>query len=146
MKDINGNEFKVGCVLKDSYHCELEVLKIIGDELICMGNVPQQFFVSMLSEARILHYRELKEDKNGKMLREGDTIDMGGKHFLALDFMGAFFWLGEDEYCQSPYCTFVSRPTDAPAKSAEAIKLEQLIKENEEMQAKLKEALKKVKE
>jgi len=158
MKDINGNEFKVGCVIginEDEYL--REVTKILQDgRLVTWSDhydVDRVWDEDILKRAaaRILHYRELALDKNGKMLCEGDTVDrtsyknaivqgMAGKYFIVEYEPGEFVWTTQD------YITFVSRPTDMSIKSAEATKLEQLIKEAKESWHKLDEALKKAEE
>lgn len=151
MKDINGNEFKVGCVFYNERDYSIrELLAFKGNKLVywsetnqCSGNFPISYF----SNPRILHYRELAPDKNGKMLCEGDTIfNHFGKERIAHGFILGYLctsdkdgagigWYSADNY------TFVSRPTDIPAPNPE---LEAIRKEVADAEAHLKSAQEKL--
>lgn len=131
MKDINGNEFKVGCVfgiVGDNY--EREVVKIT-DEGLYFINVEGGWLSSewhgkelLEDKARILHYRELAPDKHGKMICEEDRVKTSFKERTVYGIIGETFLLDWDKGSDRFYtekaniCTFVSRPTDVPNEAA----------------------------
>ncbi|MCK9569921.1 hypothetical protein M0R72_13340 [Candidatus Pacearchaeota archaeon] len=156
--DVVGNEFKVGCVFEMTCDKDKrEVLKILDDGVVTMKlgdgstGIVWESFLLVHNKARIVSYRSLAPDKNGKMLCEGDTVlnrwnEKRIVRGLCLDTLLtsdkdglALGWTISKDF------TFFSRPTDQQ-KSAEAIALEQLIKDGEEAKRKLDEALKKAKE
>ena len=156
MKDIRGNEFRVGAMFVwKNEDCEREILKIT-DDYIAYWNPTFEItndvsIESLLKFApRILHYKKLAPDKNGKMLCEGDTVNksiytgvilrgMAGKYFIVEYELGEFSWASQESI------TFVSRPTDIP-KSEKNENLKLLIDEAKEAWHKLDEALKKAEE
>jgi len=147
----------VGCVFDHSGDGEeRELLGLFGKRAVywhpAMNMSHEASIIRLVSDkATILHYRELAPDKNGKMLCEGDKIDtvlyknvtiqgIAGRHLIVEYEPDEFVWVSSETI------TFVSRPTDMSIKSAEATKLEQLIKEAKESWHKLDEALKKAEE
>ena len=147
MKDIKGNEFKVGCVFKNEDGERREVLKLLTNELVYWNittPIEGSYRYSDLipDGATILHYRELAPDKNGKMLCQYDIVNEGkvivdsfkdgnGKLYLVLWMDGCWTW------AELMSVTFVSRPTDAPTEAAR--KKAELLAKADELIAKAKE-------
>ena len=150
MKDCNGLEFKVGCVIDSKGH-QQEVLKVLSESLVTIS-LPHSaaiYFVSQETIKRhniaILHYRELAPDKNGKMICEGDTVksDSGCRGEIR-GYLGPYLHYGDSFWSCPNEVTFVSRPTDAPSESdkkkAELLaKADELIAKANEMKIKAEE-------
>jgi hypothetical protein len=150
--DINGNEFKVGCVFDFQDGKEREVLKVLSNRIIYLGKgeivwIEAQEFLKK-HFARILHYRELAPDKNGKMLCEGDTVSKWDAKVIALSSVGKYIICaypdGEFSWANPFEVTFVSRPTDAPSEAAK--KKAELLAKADELIAKANEMKEKAKE
>jgi hypothetical protein len=161
--DNRGNEFKVGCVASKGKNT-VEVLKISEDGTTIWnieGKFSNTYAAVVMQGFTILHYKELAPDENNFMLCEGDTAlgGWGSDQQKVIAFFNGYFILENPtnvarmEWVKQDKVFFVSRPTDPPAKSAEAIALEQLIKDGEanlksqqDTLQQMKEALKKAKE
>jgi ABC-type iron transport system FetAB ATPase subunit len=153
IKDCNGNEFRVGCVVEwdgvkrkvvevdDSYIFTIRV----GDSLSFA-----RWSASEISSNKIciLHYKELAPDKNGFMLCEGDTVtsEYIGKFTRVIGYINTHCILQDTTcetnmmWCKPDRLTFVSRPTER--KNTELI---ERLKKMEEAHAKEGEEIAKLK-
>lgn len=150
MKDINGNEYKVGCVYNTvpSGNGDVrEVVKVLQDGVIYWNNiagVSDRNDANQLKRFRILHYRELAPDKNGKMICEGDTLSRPwGRDDVVVGHNGRYFTFqserDEFNFHATNECTFVSRPTENTKKMELLAKADELIAKANEMKKKAEE-------
>ncbi len=144
--DINGNEFKVGCVF--GLKCDSdkrEVLKIYDDGVFtakCGDRDASVFWASsslLHNKARILRYRALAPGKNDKMINQYDKTNKGvaldcieGNFILKLSGLSGLMWETPDRV------EFVSRPTDTNTE------IESIRKEVADAEAHLKAAQEKL--
>lgn len=137
--DVKGLEFRPGCKFVWSQH--------EGDrgvhprEVVYAGNGREVHFdnsygahtysqEALLEKgARIISYRSLAPDKNGKMINEGDTIvGTFGSKIVVTGMIGRYFLADKGTEFDFPVhkeCTFVSRPTeDKNSEEIEALRKE----------------------
>lgn len=139
--DVNGLEFKVGCIYERAgYKALCYVFDIYdGNILASLGtygvDARSNFHTycpskKELSSSHIVSYRELAPDKNGFMLCEGDTVSAGDGSRIVIDskliaYINTYCILQNPNYptsmtwCKPERLTFVSRPTESAKKKAE---------------------------
>lgn len=153
--DVKGLEFRPGCKFVWPQHegdrgvHPREVVYAGNGREVHFGNsyIAHTYSQEALLEkgARIISYRSLAPDKNGKMINEGDTItDTWGGKKVVTGMIGRYFLIpnGDKEFLfpvQSE-CTFFSRPTE----DKNSVEIEEVKKEVSEAKEHLARAEKKL--